>query len=766
MIPEKIGRYIIIAELGRGGMATVYRAKDPHFDREVAVKILPQTFLHDPQFRARFEREAKTIAALEHTAIVPVYDFGEEDRQPFIVMRLMTGGTLADRLQKSKFTLEESIRIITQLSPGLDAAHKRGIVHRDLKPGNILFDQYDNAYLSDFGIARLTEGDGTLTGSRILGTPAYMSPEQIQGDKDIDRRSDIYAMGIIFYQMLVGSTPFQAATPAKVMMMHILEPVPNLLAALPTVPPSIEAWFEKTLAKEPEDRHTTALEMADSLQKALQTKGSAPISSQQTVIASSWDENATQQSRPVATPIPQKKAPPSQKRSQPQTQLPEQAQVPPEIFTPPPAPTQKRVLTTPIIIGAVAVLVIGVVVVIAMVFSGISGKGSFAGFLAPATATSAIAALAQDNTTNASEPTTTEPVEESESALFAATATPEGILPTATESPPTPTPEPSATATPEIVSIGGADKIAFLNANEIWIMNIDGSDLQQITSDGVQKNNISWLPDGSGIIYISGKCIWSVNIQSLKTENITCFETAEYLEIFSISPDGLQVAISLNRELYVVPFNIENLKQARFNYDLKEMGECASLAPMKTTNDTAVPVKFLRWANDGERIVIIKLANAGGKLVDLIQILDIRNCAFEPNRLDEIPASRFSIEGYDKTPYIQNLGYDGDNLLSFVSYTRNDGFGQLYIYNAETYKVEAKINPINGLCCYRDPEFSPDGRYILFVHQPFEMDAKSKLYFVPIGTIGTGASYDPIPLPEDYFQNPKEKPEPILRPVQ
>lgn len=279
MIPEKIGRYIIIAELGRGGMATVYRANDPHFDREVAVKILPRTFLHDPQFRARFEREAKTIAALEHNAIVPVYDFGEEDGQPFIVMRLMTGGTLADKLQKGKLSLEESVRIISQLAPGLDAAHDRGIVHRDLKPGNILFDQYGNSYLSDFGIARLTEGDSTLTGSRILGTPAYMSPEQIQGDKDIDRRSDIYAMGIIFYQMLVGSTPFQAATPAKVMMMHILEPVPNLLTALPTVPSSIETWFEKTLAKEPEDRHSTSIEMAESLQKALKSKDPSPVSS-------------------------------------------------------------------------------------------------------------------------------------------------------------------------------------------------------------------------------------------------------------------------------------------------------------------------------------------------------------------------------------------------------------------------------------------------------------------------------------------------------
>jgi Tol biopolymer transport system component len=238
------------------------------------------------------------------------------------------------------------------------------------------------------------------------------------------------------------------------------------------------------------------------------------------------------------------------------------------------------------------------------------------------------------------------------------------------------------------------------------------------------------------------------------------------LEAFSISPDGSRVAVSLNRELYVVPFDLDRLTQARFNYDLREMSECESMAPMETSSSTAVPVKFLRWAEDGQRFVIIKLANAGGQLVDLIQIMEVQSCSFEPFRLDEIPASRFSIEGYSKTPYIQNLGFDGKNLLAFVSYTRNDGFGHLYIYNAETYKADEKINPIDGLCCYRDPEFSPDGRYLVFIHQPFEMNAKSQMYYIPIGTIGTGASYDPIPLPEEFFQNPKEKPEPILRPAQ
>ncbi|MCX6066321.1 MAG: serine/threonine-protein kinase, partial [Chloroflexi bacterium] len=138
MNPQKIGRYEIKSELGRGGMATVYKAYDPRFEREVAVKILPREMLHDPQFRVRFEREAKTIAALEHQSIVPVYDLGEEDGQPYFVMRCMTGGSLADMIAKGPLSLKTSVKLFERMSSALDEAHNKGIIHRDLKPGNIL----------------------------------------------------------------------------------------------------------------------------------------------------------------------------------------------------------------------------------------------------------------------------------------------------------------------------------------------------------------------------------------------------------------------------------------------------------------------------------------------------------------------------------------------------------------------------------------------------------------------------------------------------
>ena len=749
MTPEKIGRYKIISELGRGGMATVFDANDPSFDRRVAVKVLPHTFLHDPQFRVRFEREAKMVAALEHSAIVPVYDFGEDDGQPYIVMRLMSGGSLADKLKDGKLSLEEAAQIMTRLAPALDAAHTKGIIHRDLKPGNILFDQYNNAFLSDFGIARMTTGADTITGSKILGTPAYMSPEQIQGEKDIDGRSDLYSMGVMFYQMLVGNTPYQATTPAKVMMMHILEPVPNLLGAMPDVPPAVEAWLEKVLAKEPDDRFSTAREMADALTDAMLGKSPPPPSADKTMIASG-----------LKPPAPQK--PPSVVIT---PKAPQAAAAVPL----PPRRTSTKLRWLSISIGVAALLGIGAIAVIALIFAGLKGGGLLA-MLTQATATSpATVTVTSVADTHTPEPTITEqlvdvPAEASPTPPPTATEASPTPPPTATEALPTATLEPSATSTPDVLTIGGADKIAFLNADNIWLMNVDGSDLQQLTNDGAEKSGLGWTPDGAAITYISGKCIWLIEIDSLRIDHVACFETAEFIDTFSISPDGSKVAISLNRELYVVPYNIEQLSEARFHTDLREMSECAILSPLLTGLETIVPVKFLRWSQDGQKIAILLLSNDNGKRVDLIRFLEIQSCEYGLVRIDEFPATRFTITGYDKSPYIQNFGYDGNYLFAMVSYTRNDGFGDLYIYNTDLHRADLKLNPINGKCCYRDPQFSPDGRYLIFAYQPYEAGATAQLYYIPYSTMGTGAQYEPLPLPEGLFENPREKPQPVLRP--
>jgi len=266
---RKIGRYEILSELGRGGMSTVFLAHDPRFERDVAVKLLPRAFLHDPTFIARFSREAKTIASLEHAAIVPVYDFGEEDGQPYLVMRHMIGGSLIDRMEDGPLPLKEISGIISRLASALDEAHERGIIHRDIKPGNILFDHRGNAFLTDFGIVKLTQETTTYTGGGIIGTPAYMSPEQARGDRTLDQRSDIYALGVVLFEMLAGNPPYDADTPIGVAIKHITEPIPNILDTRPDLQPNFVTLFERVLCKEREGRQATAGELAVELKRTI-----------------------------------------------------------------------------------------------------------------------------------------------------------------------------------------------------------------------------------------------------------------------------------------------------------------------------------------------------------------------------------------------------------------------------------------------------------------------------------------------------------------
>jgi serine/threonine protein kinase len=266
MIPEKIGRYNIEKELGRGGMAVVYLATDPFMSREVAIKVLPRQFTFDPQFRARFQREAQVIAKLDHPAIVPVYDFGEHEEQPFIVMRYMKGGALADRLkEKGPIPVNEAAEILKRIGGALDEAHQKGIVHRDLKPGNILFDDRGDAFVADFGIVKMSEATVQYTGNAIIGTPGYMSPEQARGDEELDGRSDIYSLGAIAYEMLTGKLPYQSDTPMGLVMKHILDPVPDLRTARPDLPTNTATVISTAMAKEPNMRYQTCLAIANAL---------------------------------------------------------------------------------------------------------------------------------------------------------------------------------------------------------------------------------------------------------------------------------------------------------------------------------------------------------------------------------------------------------------------------------------------------------------------------------------------------------------------
>jgi serine/threonine-protein kinase len=264
---ETIGRYEVIEHIGAGGMAQVYLAHDPFMKRKVAIKVLPKALTFDPDFRTRFEREAETIAALDHPFIVAVYDFGYTGDQPYLVMRYLPGGNVKELLaENGPLTLQEAAAIMERMASALDEAHGRGLIHRDFKPHNILLDRKGETFLADFGLVKIVSQSGLTSANVITGTPAYLSPEQVYGEHEIDHRADIYAMGVTLYEMLVGKPPYiDDEEPTRLMMKHVLDPVPRISEALPDAPPEVEALILKAMAKEAGQRYQTAGEFAGAL---------------------------------------------------------------------------------------------------------------------------------------------------------------------------------------------------------------------------------------------------------------------------------------------------------------------------------------------------------------------------------------------------------------------------------------------------------------------------------------------------------------------
>jgi hypothetical protein len=268
LVGKTLGSYQILEEVGRGGMAVVYRAYQSSLNREVAIKVLPPHFTFDQQFVARFHREARAAAGLRHPNIVVIYDVGEQGGLYYIVMQYLPGQTIRQLVkQEGPLPPARVVRIVEQIANALDYAHRHGFVHRDVKPDNIFVGEDDHVTLTDFGIAKAASGTQLTQTGMVMGTPEYMSPEQAEG-RAVDLRTDLYALGVVLYQMLTGQVPFRGTTPHAILHAVIYQTPPAPRQLNPRLSPAIETVILKALAKCPEERFQSGRELAGAFRRA------------------------------------------------------------------------------------------------------------------------------------------------------------------------------------------------------------------------------------------------------------------------------------------------------------------------------------------------------------------------------------------------------------------------------------------------------------------------------------------------------------------
>jgi serine/threonine protein kinase len=415
LVGRQLDEYRVDALLGRGGMARIYRGFDTRNKRHVAIKVIDTRFQTDPTYLARFEREARAIAQLDHPGVVKLYHYGEADGRLYMAMQLIEGENLhallaAHRNQRKRLPPKDMRRIVRDVCAALDYIHGRGVIHRDVKPSNVVFDRRGRAVLADFGLALLAE---TETRGEIFGSPHYVAPEQAMSSANASPQSDLYSVGVILYEMVTGQLPFDAPDPLDIALLHMTEPPPAPRSVRPDVSPALEAMILKALAKEPADRYPSGAALADALDQALEGRPAKALTP------------APKAPRPLPPP-PAAVAKPAPAKTAPKKAAGRAVPV---------SPTKKKRRWLPFVIGLVG---IGVLVAAAFVFLS-NGLIANPFFVQPTSIPAA--AIASPTRTPTAEPTATN------------TAPPPTATPSTTSAArPTATPTLLPTATPTLVA--------------------------------------------------------------------------------------------------------------------------------------------------------------------------------------------------------------------------------------------------------------------------------------------------------------------------
>ena len=727
-----LGRYKIIEALGEGGMATVYKGFDTTLQRYVAIKVIKSDMEKDVNFRKRFDREARALAQLSHPHIVHINDFGEQGGTAFLVMDYIAGGTLKSKMGKP-MPYQEAARLLLPIAQALGFAHSRKIVHRDIKPANILLTDTGIPMLSDFGIAKMLETSHetielTSSTGTCVGTPAYMAPEQTGAH--FDHRADIYSLGIVFYELVTGKRPYDADTPLATLMKHAGEPLPSPRSFVSSLPDSVEQVIYKALSKNPDERFQNMDEFARQLEQL-------QYGNLETTFAR------------APQPGPLTKTQQSTKQT----------------YRGGNQSTGKSSVGKWVAV-ILAIFALGLIGLIALIggayyfWPQISGVSQ-----APITQTAEalgkeITALAGEwGTVTAQVKGTTLVMDEAarQTGEAAGLATQKAVTLTQAVSSSTQKAESTAAgaeAQKTALAQNRSDllkqtRVAFFNDSDIWVTGIDGKYLTQLTTNGGDKRNLRWSSDGKTVYYISGKCVYSIDIIN-KTENkLVCFSYVQKLSGFEISPDGKYAGILADDNLYVGPYNLDSLKKMMVKAALSDFATCNYFSG----------VRYFHLLGDNSQVVVV--AFAPGE--DAVRIHNQGCISHNAAKWDEFPAERFRPYKFNDSPTVYEFAWNGLREFAMVTNFSQKSLGYLYLYHNELRSGE-QSKPLGSDCCYSSPSFSYNGSYLTFGYINLENinTANMTLYAIPYTDLGTGNQFKPLALPEDMLKGSSARPQPVI----